>query len=277
MIKVLEVCAMAFRVFISNREKSPAEKIVRLLGLSLFVIWLAVGGPISCKKKTAAPEAATQEKKGFEIKEGINDFEGVVKVALGKYLYIPAVQGFDVIVQGQIELGDTSTLVDKEVRGKGVFTPDKPSILVADSIEVKEENKAWKTVFTRSGEAVLDDYLDLRARDEFQTLKDVAYDKPESWEGKGKVKVFGKLVTETVTEGGQQKEVSKIIILDKENKAVGNVVVDSMTDFAQYYLKKLRLFDNLWFYVTIKDTVDWKTRRATDDLFHADVLYCGLF
>lgn len=124
---------------------------------------------------------------------------------------------------------------------------------------------------------MLDDYLDLRARDEYQSLKDVAYDKPESWEGKGKAKVFGKLVKETVAEGGQQKEVSKIIILDKENKAVGNVVVDSMTDFAQYYLKKLRLFDNLWFYVTIKDTVDWKTRRVTDDLFHADALYCGLF
>jgi hypothetical protein len=268
---------MGFRAFISNREKSSAEKIVQLLGLSLFATWLAVGGAMSCKKKAAAPEAAAQEKKGFEIKEGINDFEGEVKVAFGKYVYIPAVQGFDVIVQGQIESGDTSTLVGKEVRGKGVFAPDKPSILVADSIEVKEDNKAWKTVFTRSGEAVLDDYIDLRTRDEFQALKDIAYDKPEGWEGKGKVKVFGKLVKETVTEGGQEKEVSKIIILDNENKAVGNVIVDLMTDFAQYYLKKLRLFDNLWFYVTVKDTVAWKTRRVTDDLFHADVLYCGLF
>jgi hypothetical protein len=277
MIKVLEVCAMGFRAFISNEEKSSAEKTVRLLGLSLFVIWLAVGGSISCKKKAAAPEAAAQEKKGFEIKEGLNDFEGVVKVAFGKYLYIPAVQGFDVIVQGQIESGDTSMLVGKEVRGKGVFTPDKPSLLVADSIEVKEGAKGWKTVFTRSGEAVLDDYINLRARDEFQTLNDVAYDKSESWEGKCKVKVFGKLVQETVTEGGQQKEVTKIIILDKENKGVGNVIVDRMTDFAQYYLKKMRLFDNLWFYMTIKDTVAWKTRRVTNDLFHADVLYCGLF
>jgi len=277
MIKVLEVRAMALRAFISDRRKGPAEKTACLLGLTLLLILLAFGGPMSCKKKAVEPEAAAQETKGFEIKEGINDFEGVVKVAFGKYLYIPAVQGFDIIVQGQIESGDVSSLVDKEIRGKGVFTPDKPAILVADSLEAKGEDKVWRTVFKRTGEAVFDDYLDLRARDEFQALIDLAYDKPQSWEGKGKAKVFGRLIKEKVTEGGQQKEVSKIMIFDNKNNIVGNVLIDSMTDFAQYYLKKMRLFDNLWFYLTIKDTVEWKVRRFTDDLFHADILFCGIF
>jgi hypothetical protein len=268
---------MALRAFFSKREKGPAEKAVRLLGLGLFLILLVAGGVISCKKKAAEPEAAALEKTGAIVKEGINSFEGVVKVAVGKYLYLPSVQGFDIIVQGKIESGDISTLVDKEIRGKGIFTSAKPSILVADSIEVREADKTWKTVFTRTEEPVLDDYLDLQTRDGFQALRDIAYDKSEDWEGKGKAKVFGKLVKPTATESGQQKEVEKIIIYDKENKAVGYVIVDSMTDFAQYYLKKLRLFDDLWFYLNIKDTVEWKTRRLTDDLFHADVLYCGIF
>jgi len=268
---------MALRAFTSNRGKSPTEKAVRLLGLGLFVILLVAGGIISCKKKAAEPEAATLEKAGVRVKEGINSFEGVVKVAVGKYLYLPSVQGFDIIVQGKIESGDISTLVDKEIRGKGVFTSAKPSILVADSIDVREPDNSWKTVFTRTEEAVLDDYLDLQAKDGFPALRDIAYDKSEDWEGKGKVKVFGKLVKPTAPEGGQEKEVEKIIIYDKEDKAVGYVIVDSMTDFAQYYLKKLRLFDNLWFYVFIKDTVEWKTRRLTDDLFHADVLFCSIF
>jgi len=266
---------MTHRAFVSKKEKSRAEKIIRFLGLSLFAILLVAGGSVACKKKVAEEAAAGQKPAG--IKEGINDFEGTVKVALGKYLYIPAVQGFDIIVQGKIESGDASTLVDKEIKGKGFFSADKPSILVAESIEVKEAERGWRPVFTRTEEVVLDDYLDLKAREEFQALKDISYDKPEGWEGKGRAKVFGRLEKETTSEGGQQKEIYWIAILNEKNEQVGKVIVDSFTDFAQYYLKKLRLFENLWFYLTIKETVVWKTRRVTDDLFHADILYCGLF
>lgn len=267
---------MVKRALISREGKSAPEKIFQILGLSLAVFLIMSAGNFACKGK-AVEEEAVQEAKGLSIKEGINDFEGMVKAGLGKYLYIPAVQGFDIVIQGKIDSSDASALVDREVRGKGDFFSQRPAILVADSIEVKESERNWKNVFTRTEDFTADDYLDLKAREQFPALKEISYDKKEGWEGKEKGKVFGRLEKETITQGEEQKDIYRIIILDKENKQAAKIVVDSFTDFAQYYLKKLRLFDNLWFYFTIKDTVDWKTRQVSRELFAADVLYCGLF
>jgi len=58
---------------------------------------------------------------------------------------------------------------------------------------------------------------------------------------------------------------------------LGKIIVDDFTDYALYYMKKLKLFDRLWFYIAIKDTVEWKVRQETRELFHADVLFVGLF
>lgn len=264
------------RRFVLSSEKSKLGMVLRVLGLSLFAVVFITAGSIACKKKTAAQETAQTEQVAG-VKEGLNDFEGVVKVGFKKYLYIPAFQGFDIVVQGQVDSGDASTLVGKEVRGKGQFSPQRPSLLIADSIDVKEPEGGWRNVFTRSEEAVLDDYLDLKQREEYKVLEGLAYDKKESWEGKEKGKVFGKLLKGTVTEGGQQKEINQIVVLDKKNNQVGVIVVDNFSDFARYYMTKLGIFDSFWFYVTVKETVDWRTRQATDQLFHADVLYCGLF
>lgn len=264
------------RMFVSSEEKNKLGMILRLLGVSLLAIIFITSGSIGCKKKTAAPEPAQTEQVAG-VKEGLNDFEGVVKVGFKKYLYIPAFQGFDIVAQGQIDSGDASTLVGKEVRGKGEFSPQRPSLLIANSIDLKEPEGGWRNVFTRSEEVVLDDCLDLKQREEVRVLEGLAYDKKESWEGKEKGKVFGKLLTGTITEEGQQKEVNQIVVLDKKNNQVGVIVVDSFSDFARYYMTKLGIFENFWFYVTVKETVDWKTRQATDQLFHADVLYCGLF
>ncbi len=82
---------------------------------------------------------------------------------------------------------------------------------------------------------------------------------------------------ETVTEGEEEKEIFRIIVRDALDKEVGKIIVDNFTDFSQYYIKKLKFFDKLWFYFTVKDTVEWKVRRKTRELFHADVLFNGLF
>ena len=66
-------------------------------------------------------------------------------------------------------------------------------------------------------------------------------------------------------------------ILSDNDREVGKILVDNISDFAQYYVKKLGLFDRLWFYVNVKDTVEWSVRRKTRDLFHADILFAGLF
>lgn len=250
------------------------RKWLSILGLSLLLVLFLVGGNISCQKKAEEPVAPAEEEK--TIKEGTNEFEGVAKIGHGKYLYVPAAKGFDVVVLGGVESGDASVLVDKEVKIRGEFSRQRASILLADSIDVKEGGQ-WRNVYTRTAEPVLDDYLDLKERENFQTLKISSFNKPEEWEGIGKRKVFGKLEKTTVTEAGQQKEINIIVLSDDKGKEIGKIIVDGFTDYALYYIKKLVLFDKFWFYISIKDTIDKKVRTKTHELFHADVLFAGLF
>ena len=132
---------MALKIGNSAERKRNTEKFTRLLFLSALVFLLIAAGSVACKK--GAEEQADSQ-------ENIIEFEGVAKVGIGKYLYVPEIQGFDILVQGQVDSGDTSTLVDKEVRGSGEFSPERPSILVATSIEVKEAGRSWRNVFTKT-------------------------------------------------------------------------------------------------------------------------------
>ena len=92
-----------------------------------------------------------------------------------------------------------------------------------------------------------------------------------------RAKIYGKLEMVTVTEGEEEKEIFRIIVLDAMDNEVGKIIVDNFTDFSQYYIKKLRFFDKLLFYFNVKDTVEWRVRRRTRELFHAEVLFSGLF
>jgi len=249
----------------------------QIIGLSLLVIFLVVASSMSCTKKAEEVEASKEQV--TVIKKGMNEFEGVVKVGVGKYFFIPGAQGIDMVVPGQVESGDASVLEGKEVRIRGEFSYEKPSILVVDTIDVKEEDRGWRNIFTKAEDTVveLEDYLDSKARDEFKALRKLDYKKKEDWEGVEKAKVFGKLEVSSIKEGEEEKEIYKIIVLDEKEKEVGIVIVDSITEYAMYYLKKLRLFDKFWFYCNIKDTVDWSIRRKTGEMFHADVVFIGLY
>lgn len=244
--------------------KDGARKSVKtsqFLGIAVLACLIAVLGNSACKK--------TEEESALLVKEGLLEFEGTAAVTHGKFLYVPEAQGFDIVVQGTLNSGDLSTLIDKEVRGEGEFTPELPSILVATTIEVKDESGVWMNVFTKTEDVVLDDYMDLQAREGYPILQGLAYNKNEDWEGLGNVKIQGLLEEE---EGAY-----KIVVFDDKDKQVGKILVDNISDFAQYYIKKLGLFDRFWFYITIKDTVEWSLRRTSRDLFHADILFAGLF
>ncbi len=269
---------MTFSRLISMGRQFKLGKICRILLLSAIAFLLIFGGNLACKKEAAAIAEEKEEEEGaVGLEEGIITFEGVVKLAVGKYVFIPKVQGFDIVVQGTLESDDIQTLIDKEVRGDGEFSSENPSLLLANTIEAKEPEGEWISVFKRSEEFVTDDYLDLHERDKFEILKDISYDKKKDWEEKEKVKIYGRLEKETITEGEEEKEIYRISVLDDEGKEIGKILVDSFTDFAQFYIKKLRLIDKFWFYISIKDTVDWKIRRRTRELFHADVLFAGLY
>ena len=236
------------------------EMIFRIVGVAVLAFLVVASGYVACQR---AEEADAGEEEAA-VQEGVMTFEGTVRVVVGKYVFIPEARGFDVVIQGDIE-----TLVDKAVRGEGEISPERPSILIANTLEIKEEDGRWRNVFTRTEDVVLEDFLDLSARGDFETLEDLSYDKKDVWEGKGSVKVFGRLEK---TNGGDA-----IVVLDEEERQIGKVLVDSFTDFGNYYLKKLRLFDKFWFYVNVKETVDWTERRRTREMCHADVVFAGLF
>ncbi|HQH46622.1 MAG TPA: hypothetical protein PLQ86_11710, partial [Candidatus Aminicenantes bacterium] len=60
-------------------------------------------------------------------------------------------------------------------------------------------------------------------------------------------------------------------------KEVGKVIVDSKSTFAEFYAGKLKLFDKVWFYLNIKDSVDKALRAKSKEMFHADVVFIGLY
>lgn len=246
-------------------QTNKKDRVSPLLGMLLLAFLVVVSGFSACQQ-TAEETAEGREE---ETPEGIPSFEGTVSVVGGKYLFIPQASGFDIVIQGSLDSGDLESLVDKEVRVKGKLSPERPSILVADEIQVKGDAGNWIKIFTRTEEVVLEDYLDQHLREEYAILDGLAYDKKDIWEGKEKVKVYGSLET---SDNGDT-----IVVLDEEGKQIGKVLVDGYTDYARYYLKKLRLFDKFWFYLDVKETVDWSQRRRTREMFHADIVFAGLY
>jgi hypothetical protein len=246
-------------------ETNPWNKASLLIGIVILGILLVSGSFVACQK---AEEGVSEEEAAAE-QENLKTFEGTAKVVVGKYIFVPEARGFDIVLQGELVSGETESLVGKEIRGEGEISPERPSVLIANTLEVKEEGGTWQNVFTRTEEVSLEDYLDTSTRGEFEILEDLSYDKKRVWEGKEKAKIYGRLEK---TNGDDV-----IFVLDGEGKQVGKVLVDVFTDFGEYYHKKLRLFDKYWFYVNIKETVDWRERRRTREMFHADVMFAGLF
>lgn len=254
---------MVNRLLIPLNGRSVLNKAPVFLGITFltFLLMLSTG---ACGKTEESPE-----EEGMALKEGIIEFEGTVKVAVGRYVFVPEARGFDIIVQGSFE-GGTEGLVDKEVKIVGEYNPERPSILIANSIEVKDSAGTWMNIFTRTEDVSFPNWISQQERDDvFLALEDLAYDKREGWEGKEKAKVFGQLE--------QNENQMAIIVLGDNEREVGRILVDNIDDYADFYIKKLRLFEKFWFYLDIKETVDWSTRRRTRELFHADVLFAGLY
>lgn len=241
-------------------------KLLFLMTMSFLLVW---GTLTSCGQQTE--EEASPEETKVTAKEGVITFEGVVKAAVGNYMYVPQVSGFDLYLTGDF---DSSTLIAKEVKGEGEYTPERPSLLIVNTLEVKDESGVWQPLYTRSGDPTLEDYIVLKTRESYVALKNLAYNKAELWEGKETVKVFGQL--EEITQEGQETSY-KIIVLDDKGKEVGRILIDSITPFAQYYLKKLHFYDKFWFYLKVKETVPWRVRRRARELFHAELVFAGLF
>jgi hypothetical protein len=258
------------------RLRSNSESAAVILGLSILAFFFIITGTIACKKAaspaaTAEGQPAASAELDSGIKEGLNDVAGTVKIGLGKYFYVPTIQGFDIAIMGQVEGGDAAGLVGKDVRIKGEFNREKPNLLIAQTIDVKESETQWKNVYTTTDKTSPPDYFDQKTRGDYPELRITNINKSEDWEGKGKGKVLGKLVP------GSNNQGSAISFVDDKGKEIGKIIVDSTTEFADYYIKKLRLFDTFWFYFNIKESVDRRLRPKNRELFHADVVFAGLY
>ncbi len=242
--------------------------LVLATGLMLF-------GTLACSGEKAATEGAPAGEEGaapvsqeMSIKEGVNEISGTVKSALGKYFYISQMPGFDLAAVGSF---DAATLVDKDVKVKAEFHRDRPSLLLAQTIEIKGEAGALTSAFTAATPAVPEDFFEQKARAEHAELKIPNITKAADWEGKGKVKVSGKYLPAT------DKTAAAISVLDDKGKETAKILVDSMSEYANFYLKKLRLFDTFYFYLTVKESVPARERAKAKEVFHADVVFAGLY
>ena len=222
-----------------------------LLILALAII-AGLAGTMACQKKAAET--------GAEVQKGVAEFEGTVRAALGRYMYLSTAQGFDIVLPGF----DAATLMGKTIKVKGNLLADHPPIFLADSVETGPGQVAY----TRSQEFQAEDFVEMKAREAVPALAITGVAKPEEWEGKGQGKVYGKL---------QKGDVNVIVLSDDKGKEMAKIIVDSISTYSNYYIQKLRLFDKFWFYLKIKDSVDKKDRPRTKEIFHADVIGAGLY
>jgi len=254
---------MAIRLLNPTNGRNILDRASAFIALTFLAIFLVMG-MVSCG---TAEESVGEESPA--VQEGIIEFEGTVKVAVGRYVFIPEARGFDIILQGDIE-GGTEGLVGKEVKGEGEYTPERPSILIANTLDVKDAGGEYMNIFTKSGDVMAEEWMTQQGREDvFPALEDLEYNKNEGWEGNEKAKVFGQLE--------QNEDAVNIVLMDDKDREIGRIIVDNINDIADFYIKKLNLFDKFWFYMDVKETVEWSTRRRSRELFHADVLFAGLY
>ena len=151
------------------------------------------------------------------------------------------------------------------------FNRETPSLLMAQSIEVKEGANQFKNVYTAADKAAPADYFSQKNRAEFAALKIANIMKSADWEGKGKVKIRAKSIA------GAEGKPAILSVLGDKDAETAKIIVDSMSEYASYYLKKLRLFDKFEFYLNIKDSVPANQRAKAKEVFHADVVFAGLY
>jgi hypothetical protein len=221
---------------------------ILILSLAILVVF---AGSVACQKKAETPAG--------EAVKAVTEFEGTVRAALGRYMYLSTAQGFDIVLPGF----DAATLAGKTIKVKGNLLPDHPPVFLADSVE-----SGGQTVYTRSQEFQIGDFNEMKVREAVKPLVITGINKPEEWEGKGEGKVYGTL---------QKGDVNSIVISDDKGKTLAIIVIDSLSTYSNYYIQKLRLFDKFWFYVKIKDSVDKKLRTKNKEIFHADVFDVGLY
>ncbi|MBN1938169.1 MAG: hypothetical protein JW843_01185 [Candidatus Aminicenantes bacterium] len=243
------------------------------LGLMAFLVFTSV---VSCEKKTAESEAALGEAvaqvtdAGLAIVVGLNTVDGTVKNAFGNYFFMDEVPGFDIVVNGPVQ-GELTGLIGKAVRVKGLFNKDLPNLLVAQSIEIKESDTQLTGVYSSADAAAPADFFNQKTRTEYPDLALTKFDKNADWEGKGKGKVFGIFLP------GADDKPAHISVLGANGKEIGKVIVDSQTSFATFYMEKLKLFEKTWFYLNIKESVERRARTRNREMFHADLVFVGLY
>jgi len=256
------------------KTDSP-KKTIAILGFFILSLFVMAALNSACSKQ-AGEEQPEAEKAGkvAMIEEGMNTCEGTVKLVHGPFLYVPEIAGFDVVIPADI---DASELEGKSVRVEGVFNMEKPSILTAVRIDFREGETRYRNFFEKTGDEVAQPFFNQHDRELYPSLELKTANASDAWEGKERGKVYGRLEKTSAAGEGEQRDAYAISVSDDKGNTLGTILVDSINDFALYSIKKLRLFDEFWFYLNIKESVESRTRARTKELFHADVVFAGLY
>ena len=92
--------------------RSTKKTGILILSLALLA---GLAGTMACQKKAAETPAAEQMK-------AVTEFEGTVRAALGRYMYLSTAMGFDIVLPGF----DAATLMGKTIKVKGNLLPEHP-------------------------------------------------------------------------------------------------------------------------------------------------------
>ncbi|MBN2199936.1 MAG: hypothetical protein JW747_08840 [Candidatus Aminicenantes bacterium] len=256
------------------KTDSP-KKTIAILGFFILSLCVVAALNSACGKQAGEEQAVTPEAGEVAmIEEGLNTCEGTVRFVHGPFFYVPEIAGFDVVLPAG---ADASELEGRAVRVEGVFDMEKPSILAAERIDVREGESKYAKFFEKSEGQIDPPFLNQHDRNLYPALEIKKATASDAWEGKERGKVFGRLEKTSVAAEGGQQDVFKISVSDDKGQSLGTILVDSISDYALYSIKKLRLFDDYWFYLNIKESVEAKARARSKELFHADVVFAGLY
>lgn len=141
--------------------------------------------------------------------------------------------------------------------------PGNPGLRVVEKIirtgADKKENPIYQRIYSVNyADSMLPDKI------EYNRITRMRYDTKSDWEQPryDKARLIGRI---NLAE-------KNIEVLDNE-KIIGKVLISDITDYAIFQLKKQGTQEPYMIYIKRRDTVDWKTRQKTKELFYADIVW----
>ena len=185
-----------------------------------------------------------------------NEYQGRVDIATTNYFSLDT-NNLEYVINDY----NAEKLKDKGlIRVIGNPAPENKNLIIVDKIiEKGVKTPLYKRLLPADySDTILSDALD------YSKLTNIQYNKKAYWEQErfNKARITGRI-----------NLAEKYIEVMEDERIVGKVLVDSLTDYTEFRIKELGQDQEYTFYILRGETVDWKVRKKTKELFHADIIY----